>query len=130
MGSMAKGQFILEFLILVSLAIIIGIMYLAITNQLLFSGSEEQRILALDDIGFRLQNEVIVAATVEDGYSRNITLPTLTNRFPYNISSDNTTITLTSGNVERIYEIPQINGRFQIGRNVLTKNGMVQVVSG
>jgi hypothetical protein len=127
---MRRGQFILEFLILVALAVIIGIVYLAVSSELLISTGEDQRAVALDDLGFRIQDEIITATKVEDGYQRNITLPDMAGRFQYSLANDATTITLASGSMQRVYETPIVSGTFQKGANLIQKNGIITVVSG
>jgi hypothetical protein len=124
---MKKGQLVMEFMMMLALAVIVGVLYLAITNELLMGASEHQRIAALDDLGYRVQDEAILAASVENGYERNITLPDRVDRFEYNISCDSTMLALTSGAVTRDYPLPVINGTLQKGVNTITKNGQVRV---
>jgi hypothetical protein len=127
---MARGQFIMEFMILLAVGILLGAMYLAVSNELFSAKSEEQRIEALNDIGYQVQDELLLAASVLDGYERNFTLPTLADRFDYTLTNDETSLTLASGPASVTYPLPEVTGTFQKGRNVLRKDGGLTVVPG
>jgi hypothetical protein len=122
-----RGQIIIEFLIVVCLAAFVGIVYLNVGNTLLRDTSEEQRLAALNNVGYTLQDELILATTVEDGYRRAITIPEKADRFSYTLSNDDSTVTLVSGSVRLNYDIPPINGTFHKGSNIIAKNGDIQV---
>jgi hypothetical protein len=119
----------LEFVLILSIAIVTGIVYLAIGNELIFRGSEEQRVIALNDIGYSVQDELITASYVEDGYTRIFSLPQRAGRFIYTVSSDNTSLELTSGQATITYSLPSHQGDIVIGENVIKKdNGLVVLV--
>ena len=125
--AMRKAQFVIEFIIFVSIAIIFAIMYVAVANDLLFERSEEQRIVALNDIGYNIQDEMVLAASVTDGYVRTVTLPSSADRFPYNITGNNNSITLTSGSTIIVYDLPEYSGAFHVGKNNISKNKIIMV---
>ena len=127
---MRKGQFIMEFMILLAMAILLGSMYLAVTGQLFFSTSEEQRVSALNDVGYTVQDELMLAESVDDGYVRNFTIPSTADRFTFTISNDATSVTLVSGIASVTYPLPRINGTLAIGRNSVAKNGGLTVTPG
>ena len=120
----------MEFMILLAMAILLGSMYLAVTGQLFFATSEEQRVTALNDIGYMVQDELMLAATLDDGYARNFTIPLKADRFTYNLTNDATSLTLTSGVATVTYPLPQIAGNLAQGRNAISKNGVLTVTPG
>ena len=120
----------MEFMILLAMAILLGSMYLAVTGQLFLTTSEQQRVSALNDIGYMVQDELMLAESVDDGYARNFTIPTKADRFTYAISNDAASLTLVSGVASVTYSLPQISGTLAIGRNSITKNGALTVAPG
>jgi hypothetical protein len=126
---MARGQFILEFMILIALAIIVGTMYVALSTQLLADTSEDQRVRALNDVAFMIQDELILAESVDDGYMRNISVPDKADRFAYTLSYTTNSLELRSGNTILTYSLPPFNGSLQKGTNVIRRNGVLTVMS-
>jgi hypothetical protein len=116
----------LEFALATAFAVIIGVVYLASASSLLGEKSEEQRLTALNDIGYTIQDEVILASTVDDGYERTLTLPPWADRFGYDITTEpgGRAVTLTSGKVIITYDLPQVDGSFQKGKNIIRKNDL------
>ena len=127
---MARGQFLLEFFILLAIAVLVGIIYLVSATSLFGAVSEDQRISSLDDIGYMVQDEVLLAESVDDGYSRSFVIPSSADRFAYVLSSDATSITLTSGARTITYPLPPVGGTFQKGKNIIAKNGNITVMPG
>jgi hypothetical protein len=124
---MRHGQLAIEFVIMMGIAVIIGVLFLASANELFGRVSEEQRIESLNDVGYTIQDEVILALTVEDGYMRSFTIPQTADRFAYTINSTATGVTLTSGPVTITYPIPPVTGQFHKGINTIEKSGTVTV---
>jgi hypothetical protein len=127
---MARAQFVLEFMILLALAVVIGITYFALTTDLLYDTSEQQRFEALNVIGYMVQDEMMLAETVEDGYVREITLPANADRFSYTLANSNRSLTLSSGAITLVYPLPLVNGTLQKGKNILQKDGALWVTAG
>lgn len=124
---MARGQIIIEFVIIIAIAMLIGVVYLAVSSSILSSKTEEQRIIALNDVGYTVQDELMLAGTVQDGYQRAFTIPQKAGRFSYALSNDDTTLTLVSGSDTLTYPLPKINGTLVQGKNVVFKNGSIVV---
>jgi hypothetical protein len=127
---MRRGQFIIEFTILLALAVLAGIIYLVSATSLLGDVSEQQRVTALNDVGYMVQDEVLLAETVDDGYLRTFTIPQTADRFAYQLTSDETSITLASGSTIITYPLPLVSGTFQKGKNTIAKNGAITVMPG
>jgi hypothetical protein len=124
-----RGQVMLEFILIATVAIIIGTIYLTLGTSLFIDTTEQQRIDALNDIGYAVQDEVILASQVADGYERVFMIPERADRFTYVLSNDAYTLTLVSGATRVNYDLPNITGSFQKGTNVIRKDGFVRVSS-
>ena len=83
-----RGQVMLEFILIATVAIIMGIIYLSVGTNLFIDTTEQQRIDALDDIGYAVQDEAILASQVANGYERVFTIPERADRFTYVLSND------------------------------------------
>jgi hypothetical protein len=125
---MARAQFIIEFLILLVFAVLVGTIYLFLTGALASDEGARQHLLAVDDLGYRIQDELLLAATMRDGYERMFVLPPSVSRFTYSVTSDGTSITLHSGRIERTYPTPTFSGTFALGNNTISKRGAITVV--
>lgn len=117
----------MEFVIMMAFAIIISMLFLASAAGLLVDTSEEQRLIEMDAIGYMIQDEVILAATVSDGYERTFEVPHEAGRFSYEIANDATTITLSSGSTTRTYDIPTMTGVFIKGKNKISNSEGIKV---
>ncbi len=115
---------------LLAIAVLVGLIYLASAGSLMSDVSETQRISALNDVGYMVQDEVLLAESVSDGYARSFSIPATADRFTYAITSDNTSLTLTSGTTTITYPLPPVNGNFQKGQNIIVKNGTITVMPG
>lgn len=124
-----RGQIVLEFLIIAGIAMLVAALYLAVGANLLSGKSEEQRVSALNNIGYMVQDEIILAGTVEDGYLRSFAIPQKADRFAYTLSNDETMLTLHSGSVIINYPLPRISGTLQQGENTIRKDGDIVVNS-
>jgi hypothetical protein len=113
-----KAQIVLEFLLIISLAVIIGVMYIAVGTHIFVDVNEQQRVAALNDVGYLIQDEVVLAASVEDGYTRTFVLPQKADRFTYTITNSNTSVTLASADVTLSYPLPMLSGNLVMGANI------------
>ncbi len=113
---MKKSQVATEFMLMVSLAIVVimalmGVLYYLFTNY-----SEDKNLKRLSDLGYSLQNEFILAAQVEPGYERNINLPADVEGTNYSIKISGNDIVLTyrAGDAKKrtdlLFSIPNVTG--------------------
>ncbi len=126
---MRRAQYALEFVIMVSFGLIIGLIFMSVLAASLYDSSEEQRRSSLNDIGYHIQDELILASMVEDGYKRNISLPQKADRFTYTITSTPYGVTLGSGNQKLFFPTPEFSGGFSKGNIRITKEEGVITVS-
>jgi uncharacterized protein (UPF0333 family) len=126
---MLRGQIAVEFSFMVMLAIIFFVVALVIIGFYIEKSASERGIAALQDEGARVQQELLIAAAVEDGYQRNVTLPATLDGLQYIVSNTPTTLTFTlyDGTIYN-KEIPQTGGTILKGQNRLRKIGGALII--
>lgn len=123
MGS--KAQISAEFFVLLGLAFLIAISFeLASLDQLNDFRLQKEND-AVKDLALKLQKEVLIAATVEDGYVRTFTIPDTLDRINYSLTTQNSTITVESKNGLYIVAVPNAVGKVSKGFNTINKTGGV-----
>ena len=124
MGS--RAQVSLEFFIFVGLAFIIAIAFeLAAVDQLKDIRIQNEQD-ATKDLALKLQKEVLIAASVEEGYARTFTIPNkLDKNINYTLTTVNYTITVESKNSIYTVSIPNSIGNISKGTITINKTGGV-----
>jgi hypothetical protein len=109
---------------MISLILIAGVIYFMSHDY-----SEERNINRLTDLGYSLQNEIIMAHQVEDGYERKIFLPDKIETADYLISNNENDIIITYRGSEFLFAIPVTAGSFvKPGENTIKKiSGIVSI---
>jgi hypothetical protein len=122
-----KSQTAMEFLILIGLAFLTtGIFTLASLDQIKeFQDKKEHR--TIKDLALKLQTEINLAATAEDGYQRQFTIPDkLDNTINYSILiKNNETLIVYSDKSLYLVAIPKVIGNITKNSNTITKRGGV-----
>ena len=122
----SKAQISLEFFVFIGLAFLIAIAFeLASLDQLNdFRKQKEEE--AVKDLALKLQREMLIAASVEDGYVRVFEVPNrLDASINYSITTLNSTITVQSKNALYIVSIPRTLGNISKGFITINKTGGV-----
>ena len=125
-----KSQSSMEFFALVGLAFLATILFAAIAVNEVKEFSAQKEFLMIKDLSLRLQKEVAIAASVEDGYERSFALEDkLEDKVDYFIIVTNTSINVNSSKSAFSVRIPLIYGKnFTKGSNKIEKiNGKVYV---
>src|SRR3989338_10573018 len=125
-----KSQSSMEFFTLVGLAFLATILFAAIAVNEVKEFSDQKEFLMIKDLSLRLQKEVAIAASVEDGYERSFALEDkLEDKVDYFIIVTNTSINVNSSKSAFSVRIPLIYGKnFTKGSNKIEKiNGRVYV---
>ena len=125
-----KSQSSMEFFALVGLAFLATILFVAITVNEVKEFSDQKEFLMIKDLALRLQKEVAIAASVEDGYERSFTLEDkLEGKVDYFTIVTNSSISINSSKAAFSARIPLIYGKnFTKGSNKVEKlNGKVYV---
>ncbi|MGV8168779.1 MAG: hypothetical protein ACP5N3_01870 [Candidatus Nanoarchaeia archaeon] len=129
---MKKAQIALEFLLLTGFMFIMFFVFLFIVLNLSERNNDEQKILALEDLGSSLKNEFVLASEMENGFHREINLPAKIRGNAYSINiagtDDNYSyLVLASENYEILYSIPKTTGTILPGKNLIKKNDNLTV---
>ena len=125
-----KSQSSMEFFTLVGLAFLATILFAAIAVNEVKEFSDQKEFLMIKDLSLRLQKEVAIAASVEDGYKRSFALEDkLEGKVDYFIIVTNISINVNSSKAVFSVRIPLIYGKnFTKGSNKIEKiNGKVYV---
>ena len=127
---MEKAQSSIEFFTLMGLAFLAVILFVAVSANEVREFRDAKEFFLIKDLALKLQKEVTLAASVEDGYERSFTLPEkLENIVDYYIQIRNNTITINSS--KTVFSVPIVNvtGQFIKGQNEIEKdnNGRIYV---
>jgi len=128
-----KSQSSMEFFTLVGLAFLTTILFVAITVNEVKEFSDQKEFLMIKDLSLRLQKEVAIASSVEDGYERSFTLQSkLENIVDYTLSTtNNNSITVNSPKTSFSVRIQPVVGYFIKANNKIEKiNGVVYINRG
>lgn len=120
--SSLKSQSSMEFFILVGILAMIIVIFVAASAGEVKEFSDQRKFFLIKDLALKLQKEVFIASSVEDGYERNFTIPEkLENTLEYSIITQNRTITVNSSTTAFSVAIPNVYGNFSKGLNIITK---------
>ncbi|HLC49973.1 MAG TPA: hypothetical protein VJI97_00930 [Candidatus Nanoarchaeia archaeon] len=123
-----KSQVSTEFFIFLGLAFLIAIIFSVGSLDKLNDVRTKKETDAVMDIALKLQREVLIAAYVEDGYSRSFQLPNNLEAINYSIRTQNSTIIIQSKKGFYSLPIPTVIGNFTKGTNIISKtNGVINV---
>ncbi len=120
---MQKSQIAIEFIVVIVIVFTITFVFMlsAVDSMQEISLYKEGR--AVRDMARSLQEEVVFAATVEDGYFRNFTVPSTLQGIAYNISQSNNSLIVESTKASSIVRIPPVTGVITKGDNIIRKSG-------
>lgn len=123
MGS--KAQISAEFFVFLGLAFLVAIAFEIASLEQLNDIRIQKENEAVKDVALKLQKELLIAATVEDGYVRVFEIPDALDRTNYSLTTLNSTINVKSKNSFYIVAIPKVVGKVGKGANVINKTGGV-----
>ena len=121
-----KAQVAMEFLALVGVMLLIFMTFLlVITDQgIRIAATKEE--LVVEDIANSIQKEILTAASVQDGYRRNFTIPYQVQGINYTLQQGNQSFIVTSKRKSAARKIPPVVGMIFIGSNMVSKhNGTI-----
>ena len=122
---MSRGQISAEFIIFLGLAFMTALFFeLASLDQLKdFRIKKESE--AMNDLALKLQREILLAATVEDGYVRTFSVPQTIDNMNFTLATQNLSIIVQSRNSYFMMPIPTAAGNLSKGANTINKTGGV-----
>ena len=118
-----KAQISFEFMTMVIMAVMLVVILAWSAYYFLTDYSEQRNIQRIQDLGYSLQNEVVLAYNVEPGYSRTVYVPERLGDYDVEISmseNGNDIIITYKGN-EVAFRIPTVSGSFATGYNTIQK---------
>jgi hypothetical protein len=107
-----KAQVAIEFMFMVSLAMLVVVVMIGVLYYLFTDYSEDRNIKRLQDLGYSIQSELILASEVEPGYERTITLPNTVGSADYGISQTENDLVINYRKTELLFSIPKVSGSF------------------
>lgn len=122
---MGRGQIALEFSLMVMLAFLFFTVILVIGTNFLLHAQEQRCFAALQDEANALQQELLLASSVHDGYRRTLDVPSTLAGRSYVIDMSGTVLTLSvSDGFAYSRDIPATTGVFTPGKeNIIEKRG-------
>ena len=121
----SNAQVSAEFFVFLELAFLVAIAFEIASLDQLNDFRLQKENEAVNDLALKLQQELIVASTVEDGYVRLFWIPDNIDNINYSLSTQNSAITVESKNSIRIVPIPKVVGNVSKGTNNINKTGGV-----
>jgi len=134
-----KGQSSIEASLIISFMLLVFVAFVGILGKQLVDVSKDNEIQALEKIGDKLFTEVHSATKFEDGYRRNITLPSKVKGKNYTITfltsvnhSEMVLTTVGRNNITDVVFLPtNVTGELKVGNqyiNTITSNkGQVEL---
>lgn len=124
----SKAQISAEFFIFFGLAFLIAIAFELTSLDQLNDFRMQKENEAVKDVALKLQRELLIAATVEDGYVRKFQIPDTLDRIEYSLTAQNSTMIVQSKNSLYIVAIPAAIGNVTKGTNTINKtNGIIYI---
>jgi len=122
-----KSQTAIEFVVLVGLVALTAVIFMLASLGQIKEFQDRKEYILIKDMALKLQTEVTLAATSEDGYQRQFTLPDkLEETINYSITiKNNETIIVHSDKSLYAVSIPKVKGNITKNTNTITKTGGV-----
>ena len=120
----SRAQVSVEFFIFVGLAFLIAIAFTLASLDQLQDFRIERESEAVKDIALKIQKELLIAASVEDGYIRVFEMPLQVENINYSLTTLNyTIINVLSKNSFYTVAVPKAVGNVTKGTNKINKTG-------
>lgn len=121
----SKAQISAEFFVFLGLAFLIAIAFEIASLDQLKDFRIQKESEAVKDLALKLQNELLIASNVEDGYVRIFEIPDKLENVNYSLTVQNSTVSVQSKNAFYIVSIPRTTGNLSRGANKINKTGGV-----
>lgn len=118
---MTRAQFALEYLFIHGFALLLLIGLLSTTLVVESRASQDAREQQAESIASQIQQEILIASSVRDGYQREILLPANIHSHPYEIEISPTAVFVSVDDYQAVRTIPTITANMSPGRNVISK---------
>ncbi len=125
----SRAQISSEFFIFVGFAFLIAIAFGLVSLDQLQDFRIEKENEAVKDLALKLQKEMLIAASVEDGYVRVFEIPDKLDNIDYFLTVQNNTVIVRSKNSFYASLIPKVMGNLTKGTNKINKTGGVTYIN-
>jgi hypothetical protein len=123
-----RSQIALEFILYTMLGIVIVLVLSGVAVALVEDSFENQAMQEAEDLAYSLQEELVLAVQVPEGYHRSLEIPQQLRRSEYTLSSDLDSFTLIQGDLTLTLRTPPLNGTLTKGHNVIHhENGTILI---
>ena len=123
-----KAQVSLEFIIFTALGIFIVIGLAAVAINYVTATLQDEAATQASDLASVIQQELITASEMHQGYHHELDLPALLKRNDYTITNTDTDFTITQAGLTITLNTPPINGTLIKGTNIInTENGTITI---
>jgi len=124
----SKAQISAEFFIFLGLVFLIAIAFEVVSLDQLNDFKVQKESEAVKDLALKVQKELFIAASVEDGFTRVFEIPDKLENINYSLTMKNSTVTAISKNSIYVVSIPQANGNLSKGTNKISKkDGIIYI---
>jgi len=128
--SKKRGQVAIEYLLLIGVGLAIVSVGIYIIGFHLESQMTEKTRVVITDFGLGIQNELILASQVQEGYIRTLNLPDNLDGVNYNIINTNLSLTINYSRGTVTMLTPLTNGTFIKGENTIkSTEGVLQITN-
>ena len=130
MSRQNNAQFAIEFIVLIAFMFLIFVGVIAVVTTKIIEAKENERQGIAEDIATLVKNEIDLARSVSDGYSRTFNLPNKIEGNSYTIEIiDNRELVVNYIDKEYVLFLQEnIIGNINPGVNIITKvNGFVNI---
>ena len=126
------GQVSIEFLIFVAISFVMAIVITSVALDQQQEKTSERNKVGVQDVANKIQEEIVIAQSVQSGFMRNFTLPEkLPSGNPYSIFQNSSYIRVVAEETEVEVNVPPYEGQVVMGANVIcNRNGEVFVGTG
>ncbi|MBR9692588.1 hypothetical protein GOV07_01510 [Candidatus Woesearchaeota archaeon] len=127
---MMRGQIAIEFSFMVMLSFIFLIIILVIATFYLELSSTQRAERAVEETAIAIQQELLLAASVEDGYQRVFSVPETLEGRSFTITNTPLTLTLQLNDGWTLNkDIPLVTGTLIKGDNIIRKEGVIIILN-
>ena len=116
---MRRGQIALEFVFMLLSVIVLTTFLASVAYYYITDYSEQRNVRRLQDLGYSLQNEVVLAYNVEPGYERSVAVPYEIDGVFVNISGTQDDIIIHYKGSDMLFRVPPVSGSFTNGQNTI-----------
>jgi hypothetical protein len=124
-NTMKRGQIILEFMIIVCIALIILILFLKVIEGNVDELNNKNDIFFIKEIAYKVKYEISTASEVKQGYKRNFVLPEKLDKKDYTIEIQENELITKMGGWGFVLKIPETRGNIIKGNNSIENIGGV-----